>query len=208
MADDPLAVPYTPERAREDLEAALAGRYNAAERAKIDAARALAEEIHADQLRDEDTPYIVHPLSVTLALLRDMPDAPADEVCVALLHDTLEDSETLDPDDLVTQFGAGVARGVVLLSKKTRQAPEKLENPAYFGRLRGADTSLRRLKVLDRLDNLSRLPLSPIPGKIPKYVAETREWYPELAASVSPALAERIEAACRAVEQRGGQQIA
>ncbi len=74
-------------------------------------AAAFAAERHRDQRRkDADaSPYVNHPLALAevLATVGDVHDP--DVLCAALLHDTLEDTETTR-EELVAAFGETVAR--------------------------------------------------------------------------------------------------
>ncbi|MBP7693369.1 MAG: bifunctional (p)ppGpp synthetase/guanosine-3',5'-bis(diphosphate) 3'-pyrophosphohydrolase, partial [Anaerolineales bacterium] len=74
----------------------------------VDAALRFAARAHARQMRKgTDVPYIVHPVGVMLALL-EAGEADPELLAAALLHDTVEDTET--PLELLrAQFGARVA---------------------------------------------------------------------------------------------------
>lgn len=49
----------------------------------------MAKDLHANQTRNDGTPYIVHPVEVA-RILADF-DFDEDVICAALLHDTVED---------------------------------------------------------------------------------------------------------------------
>ena len=51
----------------------------------------LAKTIHRNDKRHDERPYIVHPLEVTENLIAHQDKLTVTDICVALLHDTLED---------------------------------------------------------------------------------------------------------------------
>lgn len=58
----------------------------------LDKAYSLAKEKHNDQRRKSGEPYVVHPIEVAL-ILADL-HMDIDSLCAALLHDTVEDTDT------------------------------------------------------------------------------------------------------------------
>ena len=92
-----------------------------------------AAEKHRDQRRkDVDaSPYINHPIDVseTLARVGGVPDG--DVLRAAVLHDTLEDTETTK-DELVAQFGRGVADLVAEVSDDKRLPKEERKRLAIL----------------------------------------------------------------------------
>ncbi|HKP86811.1 MAG TPA: HD domain-containing protein, partial [Blastocatellia bacterium] len=52
----------------------------------------IAEAAHEGQMRDEGTPYIVHPLRVAVSLVDELEIYSPRLVSSALLHDVIEDS--------------------------------------------------------------------------------------------------------------------
>ena len=55
----------------------------------VEKAFLVAKDLHANQTRNDGTPYIVHPVEVA-RILADF-DFDEDVICAALLHDTVED---------------------------------------------------------------------------------------------------------------------
>lgn len=78
-----------------------------------------------------------------------------DEValCVALLHDTIEDTTT-DYDDLSREFGREVAEAVACLTKDTR-LPEDLREAVYHAVIAGGPWQARVVKLADAFDNVT-----------------------------------------------------
>ena len=102
----------------------------------------MAALAHDGQVDKNGEPYILHPLRVMLA--------QEDEVSriVAVLHDTVEDSDTVGHGDILALFGESVHAAVYAL---TRQAGETYEE---FIRRAKTDPIARRVKIADILDNL------------------------------------------------------
>jgi guanosine-3',5'-bis(diphosphate) 3'-pyrophosphohydrolase len=114
---------------------------------------ALAARVHQGKLRkDGATPYVSHVFRVCLILrhLFDIDDPQA--LTAAVLHDTLEDTDT-DFDDLSEEFGAEVAGWVAALSKDKR-LPEEQREQAYAEALARSPWQVQACKLADVYDNL------------------------------------------------------
>ncbi|HEY7912847.1 MAG TPA: HD domain-containing protein, partial [Blastocatellia bacterium] len=92
----------------------------------------LAEQSHTGQMRDEGTPYILHPIRVAVSLVDELRIYSPTLVCGALLHDVIEDSP-VTRDDVATGFGDEVAEIVWLLTKF-----EDVSLPAYLAAIEAA----------------------------------------------------------------------
>jgi GTP pyrophosphokinase len=68
-----------------------------------------ARDAHIGQLRKSGEPYISHPVAVSQILI-DLKMIDAESVAAALLHDVVEDVDTVTLDDIERNFGTGVAR--------------------------------------------------------------------------------------------------
>lgn len=176
---------------------------------KIEGAIARAGEVHGQQRRDDGTPYVEeHVYSIASAVCdyvaqRGWPNEQAEEaVAIALLHDTLEDSDSLAVEALPEQFGTAVARGVAALTKGKKSdfaSPEERE-AAYFEGVYAAPPVAKVGKVFDRLNDLSCIHKS-TPEKRQRCLEETRRFHVPLASSVDEtleaemlALIDRLEA--------------
>ncbi|MBR6667223.1 MAG: bifunctional (p)ppGpp synthetase/guanosine-3',5'-bis(diphosphate) 3'-pyrophosphohydrolase, partial [Clostridia bacterium] len=67
-----------------------------------------AQEAHKDQKRKSGEPYFIHPCFVASILTELMIDPPT--IAAGLLHDTVEDCDTVSLEDIQREFGEEVAR--------------------------------------------------------------------------------------------------
>lgn len=144
-----------------------------------------AAERHAGQLvPGSELPYLVHVVSVAaevVATLADEPfDAPDLAVQCALLHDTLEDTET-SFEELSLRFGLGVAEGVRALSKDST-LPKAERMADSLRRIREQPREIWLVKLADRVTNLAPAP--------PHWTRDKRTKYREEARAIHMALGE------------------
>ncbi len=116
-------------------------------------AAAFAAEKHRDQRRKDSaaTPYINHPLMVALTLV-EAGESDQELITAALLHDTIEDTET-KPEEILESFGPEV---LALVKEVTDD--KDLEN-AERKRLQVASShaksvSAKKLKLADKICNI------------------------------------------------------
>ncbi len=137
----------------------------------------LAEQAHAGQMRDEGTPYILHPIRVAVALVNELKIYSPRLVCGALLHDVIEDSP-VTRGEIAADFGDEIAEIVWLLTKF-----EDVSLPAYLAAIEAAPaTGAPIVKLCDRLDNLRFLAHSPKAEKKRRYIRTTEQHYLPMAA--------------------------
>ncbi|MBI4699592.1 MAG: bifunctional (p)ppGpp synthetase/guanosine-3',5'-bis(diphosphate) 3'-pyrophosphohydrolase [Deltaproteobacteria bacterium] len=141
-----------------------------------------AAHAHRGQMRKSGEPYLAHPVAVagTIADLR----LDTASVCVALLHDVVEDT-AYGSADLEREFGAEIALlvdGVTklskidFLSKQDRQAESFRKMVAAMAR----DIRVLVVKLCDRLDNMRTLQFMSPEGQ-ERIARETMEIYAPLA---------------------------
>jgi guanosine-3',5'-bis(diphosphate) 3'-pyrophosphohydrolase len=129
----------------------------------LEKAYLLAAGAHKDQVRDDGTPYMSHPLRVTLILA----DMQMDMVCLqtGLLHDTVEDT-SVSLDQIRKNFGDEVARcvdGVTKLSKLHLYSREDRQAESVRKMLLAMVNDIRVIivKLADRLHNMRTLAALP-----------------------------------------------
>lgn len=109
---------------------------------------------HRHQLRkDGKTPYTAHPFRVAMTVRDVFGCADPVALCAAILHDTIEDTQT-DYDDILLAFGRDVADLVAALTKNMILR-EDIRDAEYDERLSRADWRARLVKLADVFDNYS-----------------------------------------------------
>ena len=157
---------------------------------------------HRDQRRKDAvaSPYINHPLALACVLSGEGGVSDTATLCAALLHDTVEDTDT-SFDELEREFGAEIA-GIVRevtddkeLDKRTRKALQ-IEHAAH------ASTKAKLVKLADKICNVRDVADSP-PASWPlqrrqeyfdwarQVIDQVRGVHPELEARFDAAFAAR-----------------
>ena len=141
---------------------------------KIEKALEFAKEAHLNQIRADGTPYINHPIKVAENVKKYIKSKEIDNLIIcALLHDTLEDTNTTYYD-IANNFGYLVASIVLELTNdneiknllgKTRYLQIKMKNMTNWA---------LNIKLCDRLDNVKDLIVAEEPFRR-KYINETLE---------------------------------
>ncbi len=117
-------------------------------------ASAFAARAHRHQLRrDGRTPYYSHCVRVAMTVALKFGCTNDRVLAAALLHDTIEDTDT-DYDDLLKRFGPEVADLVAAMTKDMRLVESQRE-PAYDAQLADGPWEARLIKLADVYDNLS-----------------------------------------------------
>ena len=140
--------------------ASLCSRYMSEEDARhAELAYCFAAEKHAAQRRRSGEPYINHPVEVAIILAELRMDC--DVVCAALLHDTVEDTET-SLADVASMFGDSVAVLVDGVTKLTNIEVDNIDEKQALN-LRKMFLAMSRdirvviVKLADRLHNMRTL---------------------------------------------------
>ncbi len=114
---------------------------------------AFAARAHRNQLRkDGQTPYVSHVFRVCLTVRHVFGVDDGDVLAAALLHDTIEDTNT-DFDDIESRFGAQIAGWVRALTKDKREQ-EPLRENKYVEELAVSPWQVKACKLADVHDNL------------------------------------------------------
>jgi (p)ppGpp synthase/HD superfamily hydrolase len=121
---------------------------------------ALAARKHRAQLRkDKETPYAAHPFRVAVILREVFGVTDLDMLAAAVLHDTIEDTDT-DYDEILPVVKQRAADFVAALTKDTRM-PEEAREEAFLAQLVAGGPEVMVIKLADTYDNLAdamRLP--------------------------------------------------
>lgn len=162
------------------------------EMARVLRATRFASHKHRDQRRKGEgrIPYIHHPVEVAELVARD--GGPVDTVVAALLHDTLEDTETT-PEEIEEQFGSRVLGLVREVTDDGRlgKAERKREQVERAGSL---SPEACRIRIADKICNLASLYQDPPHGWSHERKVEYFHWAREVV--------ERARGACPELEAR------
>lgn len=160
-----------------------------------------AAAAHAEQTRDEGTPYIDHPVRVAQILWEELGIRDVDLLIAALNHDVLEDCEEIEPPLLESIFGPYVTSMVQDVTKQQVSAAEKAaRDRAYLASLPGLSHESRLLKLADRIDNLRSVTQSGDPAKARRYLEVSRSEFIPLALATDHTAARLVIEACDAIE--------
>ena len=160
---------------------------NDSEKEKINKAASIMKSSHKNQFRDEWLPYYVHPLKVAFDILKD--GGSYEEIICWLLHDVIEDDETIDKNMLYESFWEDVVNSILALSKKVWNW-EKLKQDAYINNLWQNKNAIT-VKWYDRINNLSSTYFS-TPEKREKYIQETELVYIPFFEQHDPEVAKKL----------------
>lgn len=165
-----------------DLEKDLKEYLNPVDIHRVMSAYDLADEVHKNQLRNDESPYFFHCARVCKILLKELNIQDPDILIAGLTHDVLEDSQTITKEVLEYNFGEYPAFLVQVLTKDLQSQkadPENIEKE-HIELLMKSPTDCLIIKLASRLDNfrcldfqLKRNPLI--------YVNKTTELYLPLA---------------------------
>lgn len=121
---------------------------------------ALAERLHAGQTDKAGAPYITHLARVAAILQRRWPDASADEIAAAWLHDCLEDTEASE----ASLLAAGVTPEAIRIVRAVTR-PEGSDYLEWIAALAATrDVSVLRVKLADNEDNRDPARVAALPG--------------------------------------------
>ncbi|MCA3660144.1 MAG: bifunctional (p)ppGpp synthetase/guanosine-3',5'-bis(diphosphate) 3'-pyrophosphohydrolase, partial [Methylobacterium sp.] len=174
-------------------------RYNPrADEDLLNRAYVYAMKAHGSQKRASGDPYFSHPLEVAAILTELRVDD--ETIAAAMLHDTIEDTETTRTD-IESRFGDDIAtlvegltkiKKLDLVSKKAAQA----ENLRKMLLAVAEDARVLLVKLADRLHNMRTLHYVP-PDKRARIAEETLEIYAPLAGRIGmQEMREELEEIC------------
>lgn len=137
---------------------------------------ALKHDATNEKVKGTNLPYIVHVCNVAMEVLVAAPhsghfDLPF-AIQVALLHDTVEDTETTN-DEVEEHFGKEVADGVEALTKN-ESLPKEIQIRDSVERIKKLCHEIWAVKIADRIANLMPPPADWNLEKIKNYIADSQ----------------------------------
>lgn len=117
-------------------------------------ALAFAADKHKDQRRKDvaASPYINHPIALASILCNEGHVTDIDIICAALLHDTLEDTDT-ESQELTAEFGAQIA-AIVMAVSDDQLLPKAERKRLQIEHAAQASDQAKRVKLADKIANL------------------------------------------------------
>ena len=127
-------------------------------------ALSFASEKHRNQRRKDigASPYINHPIALVSVLVREGEIDDINVLCAALLHDTIEDTDTL-PEELVEEFGEEIA-GIVLEVTDDKSLPKLQRKRLQVEHAPHSSDGAKLVKLADKICNLRDIASSPPAG--------------------------------------------
>jgi guanosine-3',5'-bis(diphosphate) 3'-pyrophosphohydrolase len=126
-------------------------------------ALAFAAARHKDQRRkDVDaSPYINHPIALADILCNEGHITDMEVICSALLHDTVEDTDT-EAEEIEAEFGRAI-RDLVMEVSDDKTLPKQLRKLAQIEHSAALSDKAKRVKLADKIANLRDVANSPPP---------------------------------------------
>jgi len=117
-------------------------------------ALSFAAHKHRDQRRKDDhgSPYINHPIAVARVLCEEAGVSDTQVLCAALLHDTVEDTDT-SPEELEAKFGPDI-RSVVMEVTDDKRLNKAERKRLQVERAAGVSDAAKLIKLADKICNL------------------------------------------------------
>lgn len=147
-------------------------------------AASFAAEKHRDQRRKdaESSPYINHPITLANVLANEGNVTDPDVLCAALLHDTIEDTETT-AGELRGIFGDTVT-GIVLEVTDDKSLPKAERKRLQIEHAAHASPQAKLVKLADKICNLRDILASPPADWSIERKQEYFDWSTEVVAGV------------------------
>jgi guanosine-3',5'-bis(diphosphate) 3'-pyrophosphohydrolase len=143
-------------------------------------ALAFAADKHRDQRRKDAkaSPYINHPIALADVLVNEGGVTDVEVLCAALLHDTIEDTETT-PEELEQAFGPRIASIVLEVTdnKMLKRVTRKRMQVEHAAR---ASRQAQLVKLADKICNLRDVASHPPAGWDLKRRREYFDWAREV----------------------------
>lgn len=135
---------------------------------------------HKNQRRKdvESSPYINHPISLASILCNEAHITDIEVICGALLHDTVEDTET-KPHEIENIFGL-VIKNIVMDVTDDKSLKKEERKQAQIEHAAQISDKAKLVKIADKISNLRDLAANPPP----KWSLKRRQQYFEWARDV------------------------
>lgn len=141
----------------------------------IQAAYFAAEKHKTQRRKDaEKTPYINHPLALANVLAVECGIDDVEVICGALLHDTIEDTET-EPAELIAAFGEKITR-IVLEVTDDKELLKIERKEAQVAHAPHISDQAKLVKLADKISNLRDISASPPSGWSVERKQEYFDW--------------------------------
>jgi guanosine-3',5'-bis(diphosphate) 3'-pyrophosphohydrolase len=152
-------------------------------------ALSFASERHSNQRRKggDDIPYINHPIDVAAILAVDAGIEKQDVLVAAVLHDTVEDTETT-PTEIEELFGPEVS-GLVAEMTDDKSLPKLRRKELQIEHAPTMTDDAKLLKLADKISNVRDLAAHPPQGWTLQRQVEYLDW------------TEAVIAGCRGVDE-------
>lgn len=150
----------------------------------VESALLFASEAHKNQkMFEPDIPYISHSMAVALDVLSAYKEGEEQfdlnfAIVVALLHDTIEDTN-VTYQDIESTFGKKIADGVLALTKN-KELPYYEQMEDCIKRIQKCDKEIAIVKLADRVFNLRKKPFVWNDEKAQSYALEAEYILKEL----------------------------
>jgi len=135
-------------------------------------AMSFAAHKHKDQRRKdkEASPYINHPIGLAEVLVNVGKVSDINTICAALLHDTVEDTETT-PEELTETFGVQISK-IVMEVTDDKSLGKQERKQAQIDHAMHLSREAKAVKLADKICNLGDVSSSP-----PDWPLERRQQY-------------------------------
>jgi guanosine-3',5'-bis(diphosphate) 3'-pyrophosphohydrolase len=139
-------------------------------------AASFAAKKHRYQKRkgDDAEPYVNHPLEVANLLANVGKVEDYDILCAAVLHDTVEDTETT-PEELTEMFGGRVC-GFVLEVTDDKSLPKQERKQKQVEHAPHLSEGAKQIKLADKISNITDVTNNPPAGWSQERKLEYVEW--------------------------------
>jgi guanosine-3',5'-bis(diphosphate) 3'-pyrophosphohydrolase len=156
---------------------------------------------HRDQRRKDvhASPYINHPIALANVLVNEAAVSDPEIICAALLHDTIEDTQTT-AQELAREFGERI-RDIVLEVTDDKNLPKPERKRLQVAHAAGASRQAKLVKLADKICNLRDIAASPPANWSVERQREYFEWAKAVIDQIRGADA-RLEAAFDAAYAR------